>query len=154
METPNPNLENCEVLYEIKEKSTSVTIKEFTDDGAKLQYNSHGEMKGKYSGIHMETVDVTQRVDGTNDWQVRAIETTHDGDMLIISGAGTGRMIGNNKGNMQGEVTFMTMSPRLASLNNTRGWIEGNLDFKKGESDIKVYSLTPPVQAAAAPTAT
>jgi hypothetical protein len=148
MEQPNPNLENCEVLYEIKEKTDAVIIKEFTADGAKMQYNSSGDMKGKYSGMHMETVDITQRADGTSEWQVRAIETTNDGDMLTISGMGAGRLIGDNKGSFQGEVTFMTMAPKLSSINNTRGWVEGTIDFKKGETTLKVYSLTPPVQAA------
>jgi hypothetical protein len=147
----NPNLETCEVLCEIKAKTNSIIIRDFIADGAKMQYNSVGEMKGKYSGMHIETTDITQRADGTNDWQVRAIETTHDGDMILISGTGAGRMLGNNKSSIQGELTFTTLSPRLTNLNNTRGWVEGTMDFKKGESTMKVYGLNPPAQATVAP---
>ena len=36
------------MLAEIKEKTTAAIIKEFNADGAMVQYNSMGEVKGKY----------------------------------------------------------------------------------------------------------
>jgi hypothetical protein len=135
-------MEKKDLLVEIKEKSTAVIIKEFTSTGAKIQYNSMGEVKGKYSGSHIETVDVFQKMDGTNEWEVRAIETTKDGDTIKLMGKGTGRQeMGSTTGIFSGECTCMTMSPKLSWLNNTKVRIEGSTDLKSGEANIKVYSM-------------
>jgi hypothetical protein len=43
------------------------------------------------------------------------------------------------QGSFNGEVTYMTNSPRLSWLNHAKGWIEGINDQKNGEATIKVY---------------
>ena len=135
-------MEKREMIAEIKEKATIVIIKEFTADGALLQYNSVGEVKGKYQGNHMETVDVKLKMDGSNEWEVKAMETTKEGDVVMITGRGTGRQENAVEGSFKGEVTYMTNSPRLSWLNNKNGLVEGITDQKNNEATIKVYSAS------------
>ena len=133
-------MEKKEMLAEIKEKTTALIIKEFTADGAMVQYNSMGEVKGKYHGIHMETANVKLKMDGTNEWEVKAMEITKEGDVVMATGSGTGRQENAMEGSFKGEVTYMTNSPRLSWLNNTKGWVEGMTDQKNNEATIKVYA--------------
>ena len=133
-------MEKKEIFAEIKEKATAVIIKEFNPEGAMLQYNSIGEVKGKYHGNHLETVDVKLKMDGTNEWEVKAMETTKEGDVVMITGNGTGRQENAMEGSFKGEVTYMTNSPRLSWLNNTKGWVEGMTDQKNNESTMKIYA--------------
>ena len=129
-------LNGKEMLAEIKEKTDAVIIKEFSPDGAMIQYNSSGEAKGaKYHANHVETTDVKMKMDGTNEWESRSIETTKDGDVVMMTGKGTGQM-----NNFSGEVTYMTNSPRLSWLNNTKAHVEGMTDIKNNEATIRVWS--------------
>jgi hypothetical protein len=88
----------------------------------------------------LETVDVKLKMDGTNQWEVKAMETTKEGDVVMITGSGTGRQENAMEGSFKGEVTYMTNSPRLSWLNNTKGWVEGVTDQKNNEATMKVYA--------------
>ena len=85
----------------------------------------------------METADVKLKMDGTNEWDVKAMEMTKEGDVVMATGSGTGRQESAMVGSFKGEVTFMTNSPRLSWLNNTKGWVEGITDQKNGEATIE-----------------
>jgi DnaJ-class molecular chaperone len=143
-------MEKRDVLVEIKEKADAIIIKEFNKDGAMVQYNSTGEVKGKYHANHIETVDVKLNMDGTNEWEVRAMETTKEGDVVMISGKGTGRQENAMEGSFKGEVTYMTNSSRLSWLNNTKAWVEGMTDQKNNESNMKIYAEKPEATATVA----
>lgn len=143
-------MEKRDVLVEIKEKADAIIIKEFNKDGAMVQYNSTGEVKGKYHANHIETVDVKLNMDGTNEWEVRAMETTKEGDVVMISGKGTGRQENAMEGSFKGEVTYMTNSSRLSWLNNTKAWVEGITDQKNNESNMKIYAEKPEATATVA----
>ncbi len=136
--------EDCEQILEIKDTTSVTIIKEFLKDGIKIQFNSLGETKGRYSASHTETVDIVQKMDGTNEWESRAIDSTKEGDLILISGKGVGRM-----NTFQGEYTFMTQSPKLAWLNNTKTYAEGIADMVSNVATIKVYAVK---QMAEAPT--
>jgi hypothetical protein len=140
-------MEKKELLVEIKEKTNAIIIKEFNADGAMLQYNSAGEVKGRYHGIHMETVDVKLKMDGSNEWEVKAIETTKEGDIIMMTGKGTGQQEKPMEGTIMGEVTCMTNSPRLSWLNNSKGSIEGMIDQKSGDINLRIYAA--PIKEAA-----
>ena len=86
--------------------------------------------------MHTETVDIIQRMDGTNEWESRAIDTTHEGDIIMISGKGTGKME-----TFQGEYKFMTNSKKLSWLNSSKAYAEGMSDMRSGEATIKVYAV-------------
>jgi hypothetical protein len=129
-------MEKTEMLVEIKEKTATVIIKEFSPDGAMIQYNSSDEAKGEnYRANHMETTDVKMKMDGTNEWESRSMEMTKEGNVVMISGRGTGR-----SNNFSGEVTYMTNSPRLSWRNNTKAHVEGTTDTKSNEATIKVWA--------------
>ena len=141
------------MIGEIKEKTTSTVIKEFSADGAWIQYNSTGEFKGpRYHANHTETTEVKMKMDGTNEWELRAVEMTKEGDAIMITGKGTGRQDAEKpmEGKFNGEVTFMTNSHRLSSMNNTKGWVEGTT--RGDEADIKVWPPRQQTATAAAPT--
>ena len=125
-----------ELWFEVKEKATSRVIKEFSDAGAKFQYNAEGEVTGKYSGKHIETVDIVLKRDGTNEFEWRAIEFTKEGDTVMFWGKGTGK-----QGGFQGEISYMTGSKKLAWLNSAKGWAEGTANLMTNETVFKVYSL-------------
>ena len=143
-------MEKREAWAEIKEKNTTTTIKEFNADGALIQSNSVGEIKGRIHGIHMETADVKLKMAGTNEWSAKAMEITREGDVVMITGSGTGRQERAMESSFKGEVSYMTNSPRLSWLNNSKGWVEGMTDQRNGESTMKVY---PAAKAEKAPVA-
>jgi hypothetical protein len=129
-----------ELLWEMQGKTLSRTIKEVTPHGVKLQINDEGQSTGKVSANQINTVDVFMKADGTQDWESRALLNTRDGDMVVVSGRGTGRNTSPTNGTWQGELAFMTQSPRLAWLNTTKGWVEGSGDMAKGTYTGKVYA--------------
>jgi hypothetical protein len=133
-------LEKREPIVEIKKRISSVVIKDFNTDGAEIQLNSAGEMKGRYHGSHMETVDSTFKVDGSSSWQVKAMEYTKEGDAIMMMGAGTSQMVRPMEATIIGEVTYMTNSPRLNWLNGAKADLNGMIDFKNGETHLKVYA--------------
>ena len=45
-----------------------------------------------------------------------------------------------SKSNFKGEVTYMTNSPRLSWLNNTKAKVEGITDMKNNEATIKIWA--------------
>lgn len=133
-------MEKREPIAEIKEKIDAIIIKEFNQTGAMLQYNSSGDVKGRYHAIHMETSDVTLKMDGTMDWQVRAIESTKEGDNIMITGNGTGMIESDGyKGTFKGQIVYMSNSSRLSWINNLRADVDGEVDLKDKDISIKVY---------------
>jgi hypothetical protein len=78
------------------------------------------------------------------------METTKDGDVVMVTGKGTGRQtIGSTTGNFEGESTCKTMSSRLSWLNNAKVRVEGTFDSKNLETHIKAYMLKQEVAAQA-----
>ncbi len=136
--------ENCEQIFEIKDKAVVTIIKEITKDGLKIQYNSMGQVTGKYNAMHIETVDIVQKMDGTNTWESRAVDTTKEGEIVVVSGKGIGKMT-----SFQGEYNYMTNSPKLAWLNSTKAFAEGTNDMTSGSAEIKVYAVKEMAKASA-----
>jgi hypothetical protein len=128
-----------ELLTEVNEKATTIIIKEISQAGAKLQYNAQGTAKGKYSAGHLETVDILQKPDGTFEYEARAIESTPEGDVIMLMGKETGKQVGPTSGSFQGELSFMTQSKELGWLNSAKGWVEGTTNQQTNEANIKVY---------------
>ncbi|MGD0070050.1 MAG: hypothetical protein ABSB71_00615 [Candidatus Bathyarchaeia archaeon] len=61
----------------------------------------------------------------------------------MISGKGSGKQETAMTGSFKGEVTYMTNSPRLNWLNNTKGWVEGMMDQRNNEATMKIYQEKP-----------
>src|SRR5256886_14105859 len=128
-----------ELLFEFKAKNNSTSIKYIGPNGVQLQMNDHGEVSGKYPSGHIDTVSVNLKTDGTNEWQLKSIHNTKDGDIVVVWGGGKGRMTSSQTGTWDGEVHFMTQSPKLAWLNNSTGWVERQGKMFTGESSGKIY---------------
>jgi hypothetical protein len=129
-----------ELLYEFKSKNVTTTIKDIGQNGIQLEMNDQGEVSGKLHGRHMETVSVNQKTDGSSDFSVKSILNTKDGDMVVVLGGGKGKSTSPQTATWQGELHFMTQSPKLAWLNNSTGLIEGQGNMATGESSGKVYA--------------
>ena len=129
-----------ELLLEVQGKTITRTIKELSPLGVKIEMNDEGQTTGKYNAAHMETVTVFLKTDGTNEWETKGIQTTRDGDFVVVAGRGTGRSTGPTTATWQGDVHFMTQSPKLAWLNTTKGWVEGTGDMAAGTFHGKVYA--------------
>jgi len=129
-----------EFLGELAEKTTSVTIKEFTDDGIRISYNLQGKLRGQYDADHMETVDAMFKQDGSYVFESRGLDATSDGDLVIIRAKGTGKQVSPTAVQAEGEATFMTQSKKLEWLNSVKGRFEGTYNTVTGEFNAKVFS--------------
>ncbi len=128
-------------VVELKAKFVSTTIKDVTQDGIKLEVNNQGQVKGKYEAMHMETTTITQKTDGTAEWETKAVETTPQGDYIIVTGAGQGKVIDPTSMKWEGELQYMTMSPKLAWLNGKKVWVDGTGNNVKGEMQATAYEI-------------
>jgi hypothetical protein len=128
-----------ELLMEVHDKTTGTTILDISETGIKLQQNSNSQVKGKVNAMGMSTVNVTTKTDGSNEWQMKGIMNTHEGDFIAVWGGGMGRNTGPTSATWTGEVHFMSTSPKLAWLNNMTGWVEGSGDNAKGEAWGKIF---------------
>ncbi len=127
-----------ELIAEIKGKMHSWTIKEVTQSGVKMEVNDMGQITGKYNANFMETISINRKPDGTSTWEGRGIHNS-GADMVVVTGKGTARQSPTTT-TWEGELTYMTKSPNLAWLNNTKGWIEGTANQAEDQFTAKVYS--------------
>ncbi len=129
-----------EFLGELAEKTTSVTIKEFTPEGVRISYNLQGTVKGQYDASHMETVDAMFKPDGTYEFEARGLDQLEGGDMVLIRAKGTGRQVSPTSIHAVGEVTYQTLSKTLDWLNKAPGRFEGTYNTQTGEFIAKVFA--------------
>jgi hypothetical protein len=129
-----------EFLGELAEKTTSVTIREFTPEGVRMSYNLQGTVKGAFDATHMETVDALFKPDGVYDFEARGIDQTRDGDMVLTLAKGTGKMVSPTTIQAEGSVTYQTLSKNLEWLNSAKGRFEGTYDQTTGEFIAKVFA--------------
>ena len=129
-----------ELLFELKAKTTTVTVKEFTPAGVRTETNLQGEMRGKFNAIHLETVIALAKPDGTVEYEVHGISTTQDGDTVLNTSKGRGRLENPTMGRYEGEDTFQTFSNKLAWLNSTKAQHEATYNFVTGELLVKSHA--------------
>jgi hypothetical protein len=130
-----------ELLGEIRGKTVSRSIKDITPLGIRLELNNEGKFAGgKYLANHIETVNVFQNLNGSLQWETKALEMTTEGDTVVISARGTGKATGPSTIWAEGEAVYLTQSPRLAWLNTTKARLEVTANNETGEFEIKVYS--------------
>jgi hypothetical protein len=130
-----------ELLGEIRGKTVSRSIRDVTPLGVRIELNNEGKFAGgKYIANHIETVKVFQNLNGSLQWETKALEMTAEGDTVVISARGTGKATGPSTIWAEGEAVYMTQSPRLAWLNTTKARLEISANNETGEFEIKVYS--------------
>ncbi len=130
-----------ELLLEWHGKLVTTTVKEISPSGVTLAYNSQDKITGKFNATGFSTVTVWLKTDGTSEWENKGIGTTNEGDFIAGWGKGTGKNTGPTTQTWEGEVHFMSQSPKLSWLNNVKGWVEGSGDSATGESHAKVFQL-------------
>ena len=129
-------------MAKVQEKVLSRTIKEITPFGIKLELNLEGQVVGEmFTGQHMETVSLFQKTDGTFESEARAIESSKDGDVFVLSYRGTGVQTGLTTMRGQSEGVLMTQSKKYAQLNNTRFRTEVDADVATGDVQVRYYSI-------------
>jgi regulator of RNase E activity RraA len=133
--------EERELIGEVRGKTVTRTIKELSPMGVRLESNDEGQFTGKYTAAHIETVSIFLKTDGTSEWETKAIETTNEGDVVVINGRGTGRNTSPTEISFDGEVVYMTQSPKLSWLNTTKGWVEGAANNATGEFHGRVFAV-------------
>lgn len=130
-----------ELLYEGKENTTSVNIREFSPQGARLDFTAGGKVSGKVSGLIMTTHNALLKPDGTGEADIRSIIFSN-GEPVFVWGKATGKGVDPTPvQRIEENLTFQTPSQRLAYLNTTKGWSEGFENFATGEYSFKVYAV-------------
>ncbi len=129
-----------EFVYEVREKTTSVTVEAFTPEGVRLAYNMQGLVKGQYDAERLESANTLFRPDGSGDLEIRIMDRTAEGEIILIPGKGTVQMVSPTTVHVQGANTFMTTSKKLAWLNPAKGRFEGTFEMSTGEAVVKCFA--------------
>jgi hypothetical protein len=130
-----------ELLFEGKENTSSVNIKEFGQNGAKLDITLAGKVSGKVAGLIMTTHNMLMKPDGTGEADLRSIIFSN-GESIMVMGKATGKMVDPAPiEKLEENLTFMTMSKKLGYLNTTKGWADATYNIATGEYSFKVYAV-------------
>jgi hypothetical protein len=133
-----------ELLLESKAKNTTRTIKDFSPAGIRLEDNFEGESKGVYNATLYGTINALVKPDGTNEYEVRQIDTTSDGDSILLYFKGKSIRETPTHNRFVGENTFQTASKKLRWLNGIKGRHEGEYNPVTGEQTLRVYGKRQP----------
>ena len=130
-----------ELLFEAKENVSSVNIREFSPQGARLDVTAIGKVSGKVTGLIMTTHNALMKPDSTGEADARSIIFSN-GEPIFIIGKVMGKMVDPTPiQKIEENLTFQTPSKRLAYLNTTKGLSEGLYNVGKGEYNFKVYTV-------------
>jgi hypothetical protein len=130
-----------ELLFEGKENTTSVNVKEFSPKGAVLDISLRGKISGKVDGFILSTHNILMKPDRTSEVEIRSMIFSN-GEAVFVSGKDTGKVVDPTPiGKIEGNLTFQTPSQRLAYLNTTNSWTEATYNIATGEYNFKVYAI-------------
>jgi hypothetical protein len=130
-----------ELLFEGKENTSSINIREFSPQGARLDINLTGKISGKVKGFIMTTHNALMKPDNTGEADARSIIFSN-GEAIFVWGKATGKMVDPTPTEkIEENLTFQTPSQKLAYLNTTKGKSEGLYNLATGEYSFKVYTV-------------
>lgn len=130
-----------ELLFEIKENTQAINLKEFSPEGAKLDILVSGTVSGKVTGIIMTTHNALMKPDGTGNADVRSMIFSN-GEAIMVMGKANGKMVDPAPiEKIEENLTFMNASTKLAYLNTTKGWADATYNLATGEYSAKVYAV-------------
>jgi hypothetical protein len=130
-----------ELLYEGKEKTQAINLKEFVQEGAKLDIMVAGTVSGKVTGQIMTTHNAIMKPDGTGSADVRSMIFSN-GESIMVMGKANGKMVDPAPiEKIEENLTFMTASKKFAYLNTTKGWADASYNLATGEYSFKVYAV-------------
>src|SRR5712692_8567799 len=128
-----------EVIAEMSGKTDNLSLKDIGTNGIKIENNAVGEITGKYQANFRETVSIHMKTEGTREWEGKSIQREGK-DMVVATSHGKGRANADGTISFEGEQKYMTQSPSLSWLNNTKGWIEGTASQADQTFTAKVYA--------------
>jgi hypothetical protein len=129
-----------DLIFEGKENTSSINIKQFSPEGTSLEINLRGKISGKFEGLILSTHSIFMKPDRTSEVEIKAIIFSK-GEPIFVSGKDTGKIVDPTPtGKIEGNLTFQTPSQRLSYLNTTRGWTEATYNIATGEYTFKVYA--------------
>jgi len=110
-----------------------------TNNSLKIEINDKGTIAGRYKGTQWGTINNTINQDGTSSWSGKFMQTTNKGEMIVVTGSGTGEPA-TSKGivKIRGEGDMWTQSTRLANLNGAKWTCEGENNIRKGSTIVYV----------------
>ena len=130
-----------ELLFEGKEKTMAINLKEFSQEGAKLDIMVAGTVSGKVTGMIMTTHNALMKPDGTGSADVKSMIFSN-GESIMVMGKANGKMVDPTPiEKIEENLTFMTMSKNLAYLNTTKGRADASYNMATGEYNFKVYAV-------------
>lgn len=129
-----------ELVGELTTKMTSTTIRRIGREGVRGSQNSQGRMKGLYDASHLDTVDMLYKPDGTAELELRAMEMSTEGDVILLQGRGTAKIPNPTTNRLEGTCIFQTASKKFAWLNAAKGRLEGSANPLTGEATVKVFA--------------
>ncbi len=129
-----------ELVGEVTEKATSMTINEVGRQGVRFAQNAQGRTKGLYDAAHMCTVEGLLQPDGTSEIEFRGMEMTTEGDAILLQGRGTMRLTSPTTKRGEGSATYQTASKMFAWLNSAKIRWEGTSDTATGEAKTRFFA--------------
>lgn len=130
---------NEELLLELKGRNTTRTIKDFSPAGVRLENNLEGDTKGVYNATFYGTINLLIKPDRTIDYDVRQIDTTSDGDTVLLYYKGKSIIDSPTHNHFEGDTTIQTSSTKLAWLNGIKARVEGEYNPVIGQNVFRVY---------------
>ena len=130
-----------ELLFEGKENTSSVNVKEFSLKGVMLDITLAGKIDGKVKGFIMSTHNILMKPDGTSEVDLKSIIFSN-GQHIFVWGKANGKVIDPTPiGKIDGTLTFQTPSQKLGYLNTTKGQSEALYNLSTGEYSFKIYAV-------------
>lgn len=130
-----------ELLFEGKENTSSVNIKEFTPAGVRLEITVAGKVNGKVTGQILSTHNILMKSGGISELDLKSIIFSN-GEPIFVSGKANGKLVDPTPiGKIEGTLTFQTPSQKLAYLNTIKGWSEALYNMATGEYTFTIYII-------------
>ncbi len=129
-----------ELVGELTTKATSVTIKEMGPGGIRVSQNSQGRIQGLYDASHLDTMEGVLKPDGSMELEFQAMQMTTEGDLILVRGRGTTKMVSPTTSRIEGTGTFQTASKKFGWLNAAKGRLEGTVNPATSEAKVKVFA--------------
>jgi hypothetical protein len=129
-----------ELLFEGKENTSSVNIKEFSQEGARIDIAVRGNISGKVSGLILSSHNILMKPGGVSELDLKSIIFSN-GKPIFASGKAKGKIVNPAPtGKIEGILTFQTPSQKLSYLNTVQGSLEALYNIATGEYTFKVYA--------------
>lgn len=130
-----------EVIAEFKGTQTGSRV--LADGKLKGSSTGSGTVMGK-EAMEMDTAVLTTMPNGTLMVEGNGMIMTVEGETVMVKNEGIGWLAGKGfKSSARGALSFVTSSPKLASLNKTVGVWEREA-AEKGDYTIKVWAISRP----------